>query len=346
MNPNVAAVGRLPEIRLIQYLRGIAAVMVVFYHASGMAPSTPDWPAIGQRGVDVFFVISGFVMTYSTAAGDMTPADFFFKRVMRVVPLYWIVLAYSSRSQWMSGIATLDIAKDFAFVPRFSSGNAGPIWPAMVPGWTINYEMYFYLLFALCMFLGRWRLPAIVTLLAASMLGNLWPQPGNAPYTFYTHPIALEFAFGIAIAYVYLHWPRPRSVPLLSGLLIGAAVALLAGGNVEHAARWLHAGVPATFIVYAAACLSPLIKSGSTALGVLGDASYSIYLFHQTGFGVATRVLGALGRPLPLWATVAIFLAFGISLGILMHYALEKPLLKLTRRGWDQARRHMRLAPR
>jgi len=334
----------LPEIGFIQYLRGIAAMMVVFHHAHGMIPAAANWSAIGSRGVDIFFVISGFVMTYSTAGNKMTPAEFFVKRLLRVVPLYWIALAYATRRQWLGGTADVDLARDFFFIPHFFSGNSGPIWPAMVPGWTINYEMFFYVLFALCMLLGRLRLPALVLLLLASMLGNLWPHPDAAAYTFYTDPIILEFAFGIGVATIYLLGPKLRSMPQLISMLLVSTIALLFGAAGTEQMRWLYAGVPAAFIVYAAACLSPLTRGTSSTLAALGAASYSIYLFHQTGFAIPGKLLNphlieTASSPLAMAGLITVFVAAGTLLGVVMHYALEKPVLKALRLGWERARR-------
>jgi len=324
-------------------------MMVVFHHAHGMVPAAAGWSAVGSRGVDIFFVISGFVMTYSTAGSNMTPTEFFVKRLLRVVPLYWFALAYATHRQWLSGSAGVDVVKDFFFVPHFFAGSSGPIWPAMVPGWTINYEMFFYALFAACMLLGRLRLPALTTLLLVCVLGNVWPRPESATYTFYTDPIILEFAFGIAVASAYLRWPKLQSMPLLITMLLVASALLLVGAIGPEQMRWLYAGVPAAFIVYAAACLSPVTRRASPTLAVLGAASYSIYLFHQTGFAIPGKLLGAqliesASSSLAVWALIALFIVAGTLLGIVMHYVLEKPVLKVLRLGWERTRRRAPLA--
>jgi exopolysaccharide production protein ExoZ len=115
----------------------------------------------GASGVDIFFVISGFVMAHTTR--DSTDAvTFFRKRIARIVPLYWIALLWTARHALPSPDA--DLLKDFFFVPHWSTEFPNSVNPILRQGFTLNYEMFFYALFALAMIFGRKR---VVVLLCA-----------------------------------------------------------------------------------------------------------------------------------------------------------------------------------
>ena len=122
----------------LQYLRAVAALMVVFHHARWLFPAdcilnTAAWSEFGSRGVDIFFVISGFVMAYSTRSFDPAgsrpaqAADFLVKRLIRVVPLYWVATLWTARRIIWHGNVDLDLVKDFLFLPRFHEHDHGMV---------------------------------------------------------------------------------------------------------------------------------------------------------------------------------------------------------------------------
>src|SRR5229473_1548571 len=145
-------------IRPIQYLRAIAALMVVWHHSLIQVPGVAQFialPEFGPSGVDIFFVISGFIMLVITAGKEVTPAEFIRQRVIRVVPLYWLttLLMLGCAVVVPTAFKTLQfspaaVAKSLLFVPYDSLSFPGHAWPVLVPGWTLNYEMFFYGLFA------------------------------------------------------------------------------------------------------------------------------------------------------------------------------------------------------
>jgi len=338
-----------PSLLGIQYLRGIAALMVVFHHATHYITDYL-WSGIGATGVDIFFVISGFIMAYSSTRDQrpgesqtLTASDFFVRRCVRVIPLYWVALAISWRTELMHGALSLDMVKDFLFIPRFFAPDVPKIWPKLVPGWTINCEMFFYLVFGLAILLSRHRLRLTLIVLCVLSVAGVWLQPRSAPAQFYSWSVFLEFAFGIAL-YVLYRW-RPVHLPgwIRLGILV-AAVAALAYAARNNAyeysrIRFLVYGVPAFFIVWVGLQVRqsrelPLLK-------LLGDASYSIYLFHATiGIRVAFHVLNALRIVPSNWFSVtlalSIYLAISTVIGILIHWILEKPMLSHLRR-WSDA---------
>src|ERR1019366_2869669 len=148
--------GPFTLIHPIQYLRGIAALMVVWHHGVGqLATLETYFPfRFGTSGVDLFFVISGFIMVVTTAGRDVTPTEFIARRFVRVVPLYWVLTlalaatALVAPSLFRSVTLTaVSLIQSLLFIPHFSPSHAGMIWPVLVPGWTLNYEMFFYVVF-------------------------------------------------------------------------------------------------------------------------------------------------------------------------------------------------------
>jgi exopolysaccharide production protein ExoZ len=194
----------------IQYLRGVAAMMVVFHHAMAAAPwltATGVSIQAGARGVDIFFVISGFIM-YS-AARSQTVGEFVWRRCTRVIPLYWIAtmafLLYAvavTKGRALSPETMAHVGQSLLFIPHWSLSDPSKAWPYLVPGWTLNYEMFFYGIFALGLATGRVVLLPTLTICALTMIGFVVAPTGAAAVT-YTSPLMLEFLAGIWIAVLH-----------------------------------------------------------------------------------------------------------------------------------------------
>lgn len=174
------------------------------------------------------------------------------------------------------------------FIPHCRLGQVCDIKPLLLPGWTLNFEMFFYLLFAFLIgFSLRWRLVlmalTLLTLLATGLL--LAGSVSNPLIVTYSNPLMLEFLTGMAIAYVYL---KPGTLPAsVSALLVGLGVVLVFGEILEGLPRVITYGIPATLVVLGVAQLE---KAGYVhhyrLLQLLGDASYSTYLSHVFTLGV------------------------------------------------------------
>ena len=142
------------EVKSIHYLRGLAALLVVFHHSIiQLAPVRDHYAHVefGQAGVDIFFVISGFVIYLSNAKGRLGSGEFLKRRIIRIVPLYWLatlavvaVAVVAPRFFATTTLTAQDVAQSLLFVPAYSAAFPGQIWPVLVPGWSLNYEMFFY----------------------------------------------------------------------------------------------------------------------------------------------------------------------------------------------------------
>jgi exopolysaccharide production protein ExoZ len=332
----------------IQVLRALAAYLVVLVHLPALVRMAggPDEPFVfGNAGVDLFFVISGFIMVFTTSGRAITAKEFLAHRLARVVPLYWLitalVFALALVAPWMFQAIHADLssfAKSLLFVP-FRRAN-DTVMPIVFVGWTLNYEMFFYLIFsATLLFKERavGLLIAVSLLLGLVLAGNI-ANPSRLEIRFYTQPILLEFTYGIGIGLLfpylqkwrYLRWPAA----LLSCVALSAFLwAPLVWPELDRAVVY---GIPAFIVVLSAVLIE---RAGTRAtqplLQLLGEASYSIYLTH---FFVTRAVVKAAERIhwdgiMPMIGFLCLSL-FGVSLvGVLTHLWIEKPLTNVARRS-------------
>lgn len=346
----------------VQGLRGVAALMVVIGHsqtaAAGIVTASGGHFARSTllpwgAGVDLFFVLSGFIMVHASARLFGQPgarAAFLRRRLVRIVPLYWLVttifLGLLAAASWKGGDPFPDtgaILASYAFVPVDTRGD-GRLFPVFDLGWTLNYEMFFYLLFALVVVLPRDRaLRAIGGLLIAAVcLGMFLPGP-TAPW-YWTRPIILDFGLGLVvggwIGVVLPPFARIALAVIGIALLLADPAHLFDGmGGVTVANEWprvLFAGMPIAMIL-AAAVLGPEPAMPRALIPVarLGDASYSLYLFHPFALIVTDKLAQKLSvvREAPGWLLVAAMVvpALGLALGV--HRWIERPMTdSLTRR--------------
>ena len=276
------------KLQSVQALRGIAALLVVVYHAralelEALVQAGSSEPALiggffasGFAGVDLFFVISGFIMVWVTQdlrSGPIASADFLFARVTRVYPVWWAAAALGLLYMVLSGgIALIDpsgvaikpgtpeyqyLLKSFLLIPQAD-------YPVLLIGWTLIHEIYFYLVFALLLQLPRRFLPFAllgwgVLIVAASLLGLSLPIAQNV-LTLAAHPMTMEFIFGAAVGLMVtsgMFW-HPRLVTLLSMLWLVGAICLQ-GVPSPYTLQWgrvLEIGLPCAGLIYGIASLN------------------------------------------------------------------------------------------
>jgi len=315
----------------IQYLRALAALAVVTFHALQWLRGGFD---IGRAGVDVFFVISGVIMWRITAGRTVSPAGFAWRRFTRVVPAYWLatLVVGGVAIGWPGFLAHVHptwghLALSLALVPHFDP--EGLPFPLLAPGWTLTYEAAFYLLFA-------------ASLAAKESVRALWATAGLAAvagagflyhpaYGLGANPLMLEFAAGVWIGRLSLA-PAPPGRAWGLALLAGG-LAILAGeaasGYVNELWRPLLWGAPGAMVVAGAVSLESRGEVVTWApLKSLGDASYSIYLWHLPVIALIAHA-GATRQPL-LFVPAA--LAATIVAGLAGRAFVEKPAIALLRR--------------
>lgn len=329
----------------VQALRAVAALMVVAYHAFDMwalrVGAGGSWTN-GAAGVDIFFVISGFVMVVSSRRLADEPhagRTFLRQRVVRIVPLYWLlttlklVLVFVFAGLALRSNLDLDyVLRSYLFLPVVDSvGHFRPLLPV---GWTLTYEFLFYGLFALALVLRievlRVLIPAFAVIGALALLRHGgWPE-----WTILFSTIVFEFLFGVVLAKLTLRgWSLP-SVFAVGAIVVGVVLIMTLPSGSENL-RVVTWGLPALAIVAGAVSLERKIAGRLPAwLLKLGDASYSIYLVH--GFvlpiiGIAIARLHWNGY-VAQTATVVACLIAGALAGWLTYVCVERPMLSLMKR--------------
>lgn len=335
---NSAGVAARGEIISIQQLRGVAAVGVLCFHAakrSGIDFTT------GAAGVDVFFVISGFIMWVISARAPIGPVEFLLRRAVRIVPLYWLttflvvlLAVVSPRLFPAMRLSPAHVLESLLFLPH--RDPTGAPYPVIVPGWTLDYEVFFYLLFAGALAVFARRRAVLVSLvLAALVLVRPLAHLGDPAQATYTDPILLEFVAGLWLGAAWTSGRLPGRGAALALMGVGVAgFALVASLGID-VDRWrlLCWGAPAFVLVAGAVSAerAGLVLRGR-ALAQVGDASYSIYLVHGLMVSFAARCLGLVGvdtGPAVLVAAVGC----GLVGGLVCHALVERPLGRILHRA-------------
>jgi len=301
--------------------------MVVIHHVVSLGNGREDGLLWLQAGVDIFFVISGFVMVASTESKPLSAWQFLSARLIRIVPLYWFALAVYLLLLVAASdrLPRLDEILRSLFFIFYTDSRTGQPAPYLTPGWSLNYEVYFYLLFALLIrvpVVARIGILSVVFVAMVSLRGQV--SAGDALTFRLTSPMPLEFVGGMVLG----HW-RERLQRLPGGLGLGlmavSVLLLLLSPRMEP--RIVFFGMPAVLAVAGAIASEKLFLAMALApIKALGDASYSLYLGHT----LVLRTMLLLGmkpvleRPLGMaFAVVACTLsAFPI------YRRVEKPLTR------------------
>ncbi len=332
----------------VQHLRAAAAILVVTAHAQDQFPGIRQlFPSTaGLGGVDIFFVISGFVMTYTTGLRHYTGWEFLKRRLARIAPLYWVMTLFTAALLLAapalvrdSKFAWSDLAASLAFFPHYNAAKSDSIRPMLKLGWTLNYEMFFYLLFTITIVLKPLKRTLAIGAFFVALVGFVAvTQPTAAPLAFWGDPIVFEFIFGCLIGCLDLRGLTQRipAAAAFAVLAVGVAGFVFMDGLAIN--RVFARGVPALLMVLSALALerTGAVTFGRRLIHFLGNASYSIYLSHLYSvifFRIVWEKLHLPTETLP-WALtfVALCVATGIGGGCVTYLLVEKPLGRLIRK--------------
>lgn len=335
----------------IQYLRAIAALLVVVAHAL-LHPITyvdATYRRLGSFGVLLFFVISGFIMVYTTGKGTFAPITFLRRRVERIVPLYWVVTigvalvaVVAPNVLRNTTFSWTQLVQSLLFIPYVREN--GEIVPLMKLGWTLNYEMFFYVLFAAASQLSAQRRVLVITLLflALTVLGEIVTFSAAAP-RFYTEELLLTFCVGMGIGLLHLRGSPLLRSPCMIPVWIGAAIVFTTLAFSMPPDVPLGPKTDALFTLASAALillglsLEKRIPISRVGL-ILGDASYAMYLTHMYFVAASIIVLRKLTGATPPWLEVLSAIVLSVLFAIPVHRFVELPL--------GRRLRHMRLFSR
>ncbi|MEO0607330.1 MAG: acyltransferase [Pseudomonadota bacterium] len=329
----------------LHFLRGVAALMVVAHHGLYVLYRNDlidHHPGLGVLGVDLFFVISGFVIVISTKP-TTTPIDFLRRRFLRVVPLYWLVtlcvfglFIVDSLAGESSNLPTLaELIKSLLFIPYEPVIERSM--PVLLVGWTLYFEVFFYLIF----FIGLSVLTVDkvvfgvgLAIAAFAALGLVIPST-LVSLNFYSNPVILEFVWGMILAVI---WKQHRAWlsklhPLMVYAMVGFGLAFLVLSNGAH--NPFVAGIGAALLIGAALGFEvrgQVVKSNLS--NFFGNISYALYLIHFTYFFIAEAILTNMGLIDNFAATLTGLVAAFIGACFLawMSFRLvETPLAQLAR---------------
>jgi peptidoglycan/LPS O-acetylase OafA/YrhL len=341
------------KIQNIQGLRGIAVLLVVFTHMLSIEGKyaqfeyiIPELFIIGESGVDLFFLISGFVMvavTHSKSQSKIQIQKFLFHRVARIYPLYWfytvlILGVYLLQPSLVNSNQgnQVNIFASFLLIPQNLS-------PLVFVGWTLIHEMYFYFVFTILLFLPRKHLVfGLICWGALVIIGNVFlPWEDNSYVKVYFSPLTLEFIAGAFIAILYYSRTIKGSAKIyalvaFSTWVSGYYIFQTISGEVNPSgwARVLVFGVPASFALYAALLYE---RNNGTIMSKwickIGDISYSVYLSHVIVLSVVGRLWGLFAAEgyLDNISMLFIMLIAVLIAGYISYNSIEKYFFKTMR---------------
>ncbi len=327
----------------MQGLRALAATAVALLHVGDEAGALAGTPGQApyrlldavplDAGVDLFFVVSGFVMVWASwdAFGRLASVGpFAWRRLLRIAPLYWLLTAATVLAAAAAPSSLSDgaqggwgyIAASVAFLPWRRAD--GFIQPVLRLGWTLEYEMLFYAVVACALPLRRRAgLAAILAMILAAILAGQAVPFASAPLVFWTDPIVGEFALGVLVAVAAR---RGRRGGWASLALLLAATALIAATGVVP--RPLARGIPAALLVFCALSW----RSVPRWLVLLGNASYALYLVHPFPMRALRIGFAHLGWRAAAPLYLAVTMATCLGLAVALHLLVEQPILRWGRR--------------
>lgn len=346
--------GRGSKINNIQALRALAAVLVVTFHTGYI------WPtgfAVGSFGVDVFFVISGYIMARIC---DGNPSFFLRRRLIRIVPPYWVLTLGIFVLAWklpqLTGTTRTtpsELLESLFFIPFIKA--TGLFRPVLFVGWSLNYEMLFYLAIAGALLLSRrWAIWIASASIVAAQVACHLAGPRLVLLVFYGNPIMLEFPAGVLAYQAAKAISSETSRRLRSAWLVlaaGAAVSLMICQGYHAylpAMDWVRIALTSFLLVFFSALLS---KGGwdTRAAGVIliGDASYVLYLLHPYCLYFIGRLLAPHLRFLDITRLPGALFASAVAvvLAVWVHLKLELPAVEYLNLRFGGHRRSTEFKP-
>lgn len=337
----------------IQYLRFLAAFLVLLGHsfmeAHQQGVINDETYLILDRfpwgaGVDVFFIVSGFIIHQACQkipAGRLVSLAFFRKRLFRIVPLYWaftglMLLAFAFYPAKMASEppTVAEIVSSLFFVPRVESGQIRPV---LAQGWTLDYEMFFYLLASLSLVVAPARRTGVLVglVVAAFAAGTIFKGQGHF-FDFLGYSVVLEFAVGVGLSVSSPYLLLLPSSARLTMIFIGAAGLLVTGSSDEilgasgEVPRFFCEGLPSMLIVAAFISHGLARQAMSAVWSFLGGASYALYLSHPFVINGVDMVLSRMTSITSVWLVATI--SSSIIFAVLFHWKIEGMINRFAKR--------------
>jgi peptidoglycan/LPS O-acetylase OafA/YrhL len=339
----------------IQGCRALAALLVVLHHLGGAVASAKYFGAAmfavpflaGDSGVEFFFVLSGFIITWAHFSEFGKPANlarYLRKRIMRIYPTYWIVFAIvycvaqaspTLRSTLPHDYLTL--VKSLTLVPQDPSVVGGDGAPVLIVAWTLQYEICFYALVAI--FFIRRSLGMLTSIALLLNFGMCHADMCSFPRSFFANNLVLLFALGALIAHLGkrpVRMPRPALVATIAGIAfasLGAYESVVGTATLPVDRRLLY-GLLSGVVILALVQLEAggLLRIRSRWMPLLGDSSYALYLLHYPLIVALCKLMIFVGLAGTLGAAIAfpVILCACVLGAVAFHVSVEKPILRVT----------------
>lgn len=348
-------------INSIQYLRFFAAFIVVAAHSGlGMYGITGRVTNLGGFGVDVFFVISGFIMPFIIYGPPSNEKripryggfEFLWLRISRIWPMYFLAtMAVVYLGYMVANSMISDVRADFAY--HFNGKMLDPVWiiesltfthglnaPILGLGWTLQVEFIFYSTIAFLLLFTRTIGHLMIGLVLAFMAGNAITMlfPTNTYSTSYSNPMLMEFAYGFVIYSLLSKGIKLSKWIAIASLALSIPLFLILDSldSPSSASLYYRAliwGGIAFIVVYAAISIEHLMPESKT-LKLLGDSSYSLYLTHYTVVPVVVHYWTKYGLETRISTTAYLLLVLVLchAVAVMVHLIFESPTNRLVRR--------------
>ncbi len=280
-------------------------------------------------------------MCHITDSGE-SGKEFFLRRIARIVPLYWLLTLFAFLLAWVKptlfNSTTADLGnllRSLFFIPyEKENGSISPIIPV---GWTLNYEVYFYLLitFSTVVFGKKWHLLVSLAIMALYLFSNLLIESSDV-VKFMSNQIALEFVFGILVHFFNKKWRRKvlsLGAVVNIGIIIGcySFMALMDVFRIESM-RALTLGLPSSIMLLSFMSLESMLSDLPTKVTMwlveIGNASYATYLSHLYVVEGLRKIVFFRINPDFMYTPigVALILCAALAVGQILYYMLDRPL--------------------
>lgn len=327
----------------IQILRALAALLVVFAHFEYIKP------AVGGFGVDLFFVISGFIMAYIV---NKSPDSFLYRRIIRIVPLYYAMTfltagLYLAKPSWFRSVVMTPtaLAKSLLFIP-YHIENSGPI---LTLGWTLNYEMFFYVSIALFIRVFGSKKGMVACLIGLSVFVLISGAVYWESYAmrFWGSSMIMEFVAGGILYYLWKYRLRDANQSFKNILILAGFLAFVFLMYAEYvyglsSKRSMLFGIPAFLVTCSFLMLENRINIKNkfhSAMVLLGDSSYAMYLVHPFVIYAFLRlVYMRIGLQGPVYDLLGLVFSMVLVclLSVALHLWFEKPVVSLLKSMLDK----------
>jgi exopolysaccharide production protein ExoZ len=332
------------NIESIQIMRGIAAMLVVLLHISikggQYGNGALEGFTIGGAGVDLFFIISGYIMCVSTIGRQLNFSQFMQHRIRRIMPLYWLTTTI--------GLVIFLVKPEIIN----TSGGETSIWASytLFPngkrylnanGWTLSFEFLFYIVFGLLIYKGTYKAIQVSSVILAGLVaaGLLFSHQGVA-FDFLTNNLYIEFIYGMGCFYLFdrkiIRSNTAMGVSLcLLGIAVLAAEQVFKVPNQEDGRGWLW-GIPMLLVFTGFLCLEGFIKGSASRLKKwfleAGNSSYSLYLIHPFTLSGTAMCLKWLHLDANAYLFTAVLFTVTVIAGYLVYLYVETPLVAVSKK--------------